>query len=218
MQADNTDVRAADGRASGDDGPADIELRTLFEAARAGDQAAWNALVDRYNRLVWSVARSFRLPTADAADAVQMTWLRLVENLDRISEPERLASWLGTTVRRECLQHLRRSSRVRTDGAGTDLLDTVPDPAPPIETALLDDERDQALWQAMGMLGDKCQQLLRVLMASPPPAYSAVAAALEMPIGSIGPARQRCLAQLKKIITTDPGSVSGGVPTPRGAR
>ncbi|MEO5831993.1 MAG: sigma-70 family RNA polymerase sigma factor [Nakamurella sp.] len=213
MQTDDSDVRAPDGP------PAELDLRALVEAARAGDQGAWNALVDRYNRLVWSVARSFRLPTADAADAVQMTWLRLVENLDRITEPERLASWLGTTVRRECLQHLRRSGRARTDGAGTDILDNVPDDAPPIETALLDDERDQALWQAMGMLGDKCQQLLRVLMASPPPPYSAVAAALEMPMGSIGPARQRCLAQLKKIITSEPGSATGGgIPAPRGSR
>lgn len=190
----------------------DADVAALVAAARAGDQAAWNALVDRYNRLVWSVARSFRLSTADAADAVQMTWMRLVENLDRITEPDRLASWLGTTVRRECLQHLRRSGRERADG-GTDVLDTVPDAAPPVDAALLDDERDRALWLAMGMLGEKCQQLLRVLMASPPPPYSAVAAALDMPMGSIGPARQRCLAQLKKIITAD-----GGVPAPRSSR
>lgn len=190
----------------------DADVAALVAAARAGDAAAWNALVDRYNRLVWSVARSFRLSTADAADAVQMTWMRLVENLDRITEPERLASWLGTTVRRECLQHLRRSGRERAD-RGTDVLDTVPDGAPPVDAALLDDERDRALWQAMGMLGEKCQQLLRVLMASPPPPYSAVAAALDMPMGSIGPARQRCLAQLKKIITAD-----GDVPAPRSSR
>ncbi len=188
------------------------EVAGLVTAARAGDPAAWNALVDRYNRLVWSVARSFRLSDADAADAVQLTWMRLVENLDRISEPERLASWLGTTARRECLQHLRRAGRVRTDPGG-EILEAVADPAPPVDAALLEDERDRALWQAMGMLGEKCQQLLRVLMASPPPPYSAVAAALDMPMGSIGPARQRCLAQLKKIITTDPDAA--GVPAPR---
>lgn len=190
----------------------EVDVAVLVAAARGGDQQAWNALVERYNRLVWSVARSFRLSTADAADAVQMTWMRLVENLDRITEPERLASWLGTTVRRECLQHLRRSGRAQIDAA-TDILEVVPDTAPPVDTALLDDERDRALWAAMGMLGGKCQQLLRVLMASPPPSYSAVAAALDMPIGSIGPARQRCLAQLKKIITAD-----GDIPAPRRPR
>jgi hypothetical protein len=89
----------------------------------------------------------------------------------------------------------------------------VPDDAPPIESAMLDDERDRALWRAMGMLGDKCQQLLRVLMASPPPAYTEVAATLEMPIGSIGPARKRCLAHLKKIVVED--GVLGELPRPR---
>lgn len=180
----------------------DVNVAALVEAARSGDQAAWNALVDRYTRFVWSIARSFRLSSADAADAVQMTWLRLVENLDRISDPDRLPSWLGTTVRRECLQHLRRSSRDRSE-SGSEFLMSVPDDAPPLETAMLDDERDRALWRAMGMLGGKCQQLLRVLMATPPPAYTDVAATLEMPIGSIGPARKRCLAQLKKIAMAD---------------
>lgn len=191
---------------------AEVDVPSLVAAARAGDQAAWNALVDRYTRFVWSIARSFRLNTADAGDAVQMTWLRLVENLDRITEPERLPSWLGTTVRRECLQHLRRSGRDRSE-AGGDYLMNVPDAAPPVETALLDEERDRALWQAMGMLGAKCQQLLRVLMATPPPAYTEVAAALEMPIGSIGPARKRCLTQLRRIVTED--DLLGDGPGPR---
>jgi RNA polymerase sigma factor (sigma-70 family) len=191
---------------------AEVDIARLVAAARGGDQAAWNTLVERYNRFVWSIARSFRLSTADAGDAVQMTWLRLVENLDRITEPDRLASWLGTTVRRECLQHLRRSSRDRSE-SGADYLFDVPDGAPPVETALLESERDRALWRAMGMLGSKCQQLLRVLMASPPPAYTEVAAALEMPIGSIGPARKRCLAQLKRIVIED-GAI-GEIPKPR---
>jgi RNA polymerase sigma factor (sigma-70 family) len=191
---------------------ADVEVSVLVSAARAGNQLAWNALVDRYNRFVWSIARSFRLSTADAGDAVQMTWLRLVENLDKISDPDRLASWLGTTVRRECLQHLRRSGRDRTDSS-TDYLVNVSDDAPPIETSMLESERDRALWQAMGMLGEKCQQLLRVLMASPPPAYTDVAQTLSMPIGSIGPARKRCLAQLRRIIETD--DVFDDVPRPR---
>ncbi len=201
MQINNVDVDRAE-----------LDIPALVAAARAGDQAAWNALVERYNRFVWSIARSFRLSTADAGDAVQMTWLRLVENLDRITEPDRLASWLGTTVRRECLQHLRRSTRDRSE-PGSEYLINVPDGAPAVESALLDDERDRALWKAMGMLGEKCQRLIRVLMASPPPAYTEVAAALEMPIGSIGPARQRCLAQLKKIIVND--AVLGELPRPR---
>jgi len=143
-----------------------------------------------------------------------MTWLRLVENLDKITEPDRIASWLGTTVRRECLQHLRRSGRDRSE-SGTEYLMNVSDDAPPLETAMLEEERDRALWQAMGMLGEKCQQLLRVLMASPPPAYTDVARTLSMPIGSIGPARKRCLAQLRRIVEAD--GAFDDLPRPREA-
>jgi RNA polymerase sigma factor (sigma-70 family) len=173
----------------------------LLEAARRGDQQAWNALVTDYNNLVWSIARSYRLDSADAYDAVQMTWLRLVENLNRINDPERLAGWLATTARRECLQLLRRSARERP--AGEDGLRDLPDPAPPLDAALLLDERDGALWRAFRVLGERCQQLLRVLMASPPPSYQEVAAALDMAIGTIGPARQRCLERLRRSIAAD---------------
>src|ERR1043165_5351882 len=87
------------------------EVAELVGAAAEGDQAAWNGLVDRYNGLVWSVARSFRLPPADASDVVQTTWLRLVEHLRRLEDPERVGAWLATTARRESLRSLRHNSR-----------------------------------------------------------------------------------------------------------
>lgn len=86
-------------------------MRSLVAAASRGDQAAWDAIVQRFSNLLWSIARGYRLDPIDASDVVQMTWLKLVENLDRIAEPEALASWLATTVRRECLQLIRRTSR-----------------------------------------------------------------------------------------------------------
>lgn len=173
----------------------------LLDAARLGDQAAWEALVADYNNLLWSIARGYRLETADAHDAVQMTWLRLVENLNRIKDPERLAGWLATTARRECLQLLRKSGRERP--ASDDVLLDIPDPAAPVDAALLLDERDGALWRAFRLIGERCQRLLRVLMASPPPSYLEVSAALDMAIGTIGPARQRCLEQLRRRIMAD---------------
>jgi RNA polymerase sigma factor (sigma-70 family) len=173
----------------------------LLAAARLGDQVAWDALVAGYNNLVWSIARAYRLATADANDAVQMTWLRLVENLNRIKDPDRLAGWLATTARRECLQLLRKSGRERP--ASDDVLDVIPDPAAQIDAALLLDERDGALWRAFRLIGERCQRLLRVLMASPPPSYQEVSAALDMAIGTIGPARQRCLEQLRRRIMAD---------------
>src|SRR6266516_3266327 len=86
-------------------------LTELLQAAAGGDQDAWGRLVDRYSRLVWAVARGHRLSQADAADVTQATWLRLVEHLDRIKEPERLGAWLATTARHESLRVIRRGGR-----------------------------------------------------------------------------------------------------------
>jgi len=179
----------------------------LLKAASAGDQAAWDTLVGRYNRLLWAIARGYRLDPAATADVVQTTWLRLVENLDRIHEPARLAGWLATTIRRECLQALRRSRR-ETPATTPEYLADAPDNARELDADLLDDERDAALWRVFGGLSDQCQSLLRVLMATPPPAYAEVAAALDMPIGTIGPTRGRCLAHLRRLVMVD--DVLGG--------
>ena len=178
------------------------DTAALLDAAKLGDQGAWYALVGRFNGLLWSIARGYRLDTADAGDAVQMTWLRLVENLTRIKDPERLASWLATTTRRECLQLLRRSGRERP-AFDQDALLQIADGAAPVDAALLLDERDGALWRAFTSIGERCQRLLRVLMASPPPSYQEVSAALDMPVGTIGPTRQRCLEQLRRVVLAD---------------
>ncbi|TWP47502.1 sigma-70 family RNA polymerase sigma factor [Lentzea tibetensis] len=168
----------------------------LLAAAARGDQASWNELVRKYNALLWSIARGFRLSTEDASDVVQNTWLRLVENLDRINQPDRLAAWLGTSARRECLQLLKRNTKTTT----VEELPELRDPAPEVDTSLLVDERDHALWQAVQRLSDKCYQLIRVLMADPPPSYADVAEMLGMPVGSIGPNRIRCLDKLRKQV------------------
>ena len=83
-----------------------MSLAELVEAAARGDQRAWNEIVERFQRLVWATARAHRLSSADAADVAQTTWLRLVENLDRIREPEHLGAWLATTARRESIRQL----------------------------------------------------------------------------------------------------------------
>ena len=180
----------------------DDDLERLLAAASGGDQAAWNTIVDRYNRLLWAIARGYGLDSASAADVVQTTWLRLVENLDRIAEPSRLAAWLSTTARRECLQVLRRSKRESPTQA-LEYLAGTPDNARELDAGLLDAERDAALWRAFGELSERCQLLLRVLMATPPPAYAEVAEALDIPIGTIGPTRKRCLAHLRRLAQDD---------------
>jgi len=175
------------------------DVAALLSAAAAGDEAAWGMLTDRFSRLVWAVARSYRMSSEDSADAVQNTWLRLLENLDRIRRPEALPGWLTTTARHEALGVLRRRGREvlsRGDDIGLDLADPVADD---LDAALLEDERDAALWRCFRSLTSRCQQLLRVLMASDRPAYAEVAVELGMPIGSIGPTRMRCLTQLRTL-------------------
>lgn len=182
-------VRTADASNAGD----------LVRRAATGDQVAWNDLIARYNDLLWSIARGYRLSTADAADAIQTSWLRLLENLGRITDPDRVAAWLATTTRRECLKTLQRGSRERPHPAGHSTLDSI-DIGNSVDQKLLRDEQDAELWAAFTDMSDRCQCLLRVLMASPPPSYEAVAEALEMPIGSIGPTRARCLARLRVLL------------------
>jgi RNA polymerase sigma factor (sigma-70 family) len=167
---------------------------SLITAAAAGDRGAWDAIVTQYAGLVWGVARSFRLSTADAADVSQVTWLRLVEHLHQIRNPDALGAWLATTARREAITLLRRRQEVpvpeldRVEASGDQ-------PAPGQE--LLVDERNRELWQAFRQLPARCQQLLRLLVLEPRTSYAAVAAALDVPVGSLGPTRARCLATLR---------------------
>ena len=171
-------------------------LTTLVRRAAGGEQDAWVSLVDRFENLLWSVGRAHRLTTADAADVVQTTWLRLLENLGRIDDPERLAGWLVTTARRECLRTLRHAGRAVLDD---DVLDVVDDRAPSLDAALLEHERDVALWESFGQLPERCQRLLRILVAADTTAYAEVSVAMDMPIGAIGPTRMRCLDKLRAL-------------------
>jgi RNA polymerase sigma factor (sigma-70 family) len=173
------------------------EVAALVQRARTGDRAAWEALVDRFTGLVWSVVRSFRFDDAAAADITQTAWLRLVEHLDEIHDPGHVGAWLATTTRRECLALLRRGRREIV--APYEDLERVDD-GPPVDTALLDTERDAELWAALAQVPDRCQRLLRILMSSPAPSYEQVSAALDMPMGSIGPTRARCLSHLKRAL------------------
>ena len=183
-------------------------LGELVRAAAQGDGASWNVIVDRFQGLVWATARAHRLSQTDAADVAQTTWLRLVENLDRIRDPERLGGWLATTARYECLRHIRLHGR-ELPSDQPDVFDAAADEPP--ELGLVEGERDGALWRAFGKLSDVCQSLLRLLVAEEEPSYETIGAALGIPIGSIGPTRMRCLAKLRAGIELDP-AFEGGAP------
>ncbi|MDM4719446.1 sigma-70 family RNA polymerase sigma factor [Micromonospora sp. WMMA1363] len=164
-------------------------------AAAGGDQAAWDALVRRYARLVWAVARGFRLGEADAADVSQATWLRLVENLGQLRNPASVGAWLATTARREALALLRSRREVPMPESATP--EPVDDTQPAPWQRLVAEETDAELWHAFRGLPARCQELLRLLVLEPTQSYAVAAAALSVPIGSLGPTRARCLAALR---------------------
>ncbi len=175
----------------------------FVRAAAAGDQLAWGQLVGRYNSMVWSIVRSFRLGDDDSVDVVQTVWMRLVENLNRVIEPEAVGTWLATTARNECLSQLRRRGRQALPVEAA-VFDTVDSREPPPEDHLIVAERDHTLWAALKRVSAQCQQLLRILAAEPPPSYQEISAVLGMPVGSIGPTRARCLEKLRNCIAVDP--------------
>lgn len=168
----------------------------LVRAAAQGDDQAWEELVDRFAGLVWAVARSHGLSAADAADVSQSTWLKLAEHAPGIRQPERIGGWLATTARNESVRILRRGRRVVLVGGGQEV--PVGEETSDVASRLLEEERDKELIQAFEALPSRCKTLLRVLTAAPAPSYAEASVVLEMPIGSIGPTRARCLQHLRR--------------------
>ncbi len=184
-------------------GGVSVELAELVRAAGEGDQVAWNSIVERFSGLIWATVRAHRLSTGDGAEVVQTTWLRLVEHLDRIRDPERLGGWLATTARRECLRCLRTGGRAIPVDDDSVFDRAAPNSGPELDADLLRDERDTGVWRAFGRISDRCQRLLRILTADPPPTYEDISETLAMPIGSIGPTRQRCLDRLRTELVAE---------------
>jgi RNA polymerase sigma factor (sigma-70 family) len=171
----------------------------LVRLAAAGDLGAWEQLVERYGRLIWSITVEFRLVESDAADVTQTTWLRLFEHIGRLEHPDRVASWLAATARHECLRHVAARKRIVL-GHDDDDLTSVVAQVPEVDERLLADERAQVVRTALTRLPKRHQRLLEMLMADPPASYADISDELELPIGSIGPTRGRCLARLRVIL------------------
>jgi RNA polymerase sigma factor (sigma-70 family) len=178
--------------------PADPTVVSLVVAARGGDQHAWNAIVDRYAPLVWAICRRHDLSRLDTDDVGQSVWLKLVEHLEDIRDPAALPGWIATTTRNECLRVLR-TSRSREQAEHLAEPDGFSDGGyGEIDLELERAQRHVALRLAFRELRPRCQELLSQLFQEPRPAYREIGATLGMKIGSIGPSRERCLAELRR--------------------
>ena len=171
------------------------ELARLAREAAAGDMHAWTDLVRRLDGVLHGVARRYRLPASDVDDVVQTTWLRALANVDQLSEPGAIAGWLSVIARREAMRALQRGVReiLTEDSHAVDELD----PTSP-EALAIESERRAALRGAVTRLPGRERSLLSSMLASPQPTYEQLSSRLDMPVGSIGPTRDRALARLRK--------------------
>jgi RNA polymerase sigma factor (sigma-70 family) len=181
-------------------------IASLMSAARQGREDALGEIVTELSPLLWQVARATGLSTGDAEDVLQTVWLRLVSHLEGIHDSAALTGWLVVTTRREAWR-VRAAGR-RQFPADHETLDELPDDGPGSEEQVIVDDERQALWAAIGRLSTRCQELLRIIAFAPRPDYTAVALALGMPVGSIGPTRGRCLAKLRALLADESGGSS----------
>jgi RNA polymerase sigma factor (sigma-70 family) len=169
-------------------------LSALVRAAAARDDRAWEALYARFSPTLRAAARGFRLCPADVDDVVQQTWLAALRHIHTIEKPEAICGWLLVTARREALRTMQRRVReVLTDELPEH---AVPDAVPP-ESELIKDEERRAVQTAVRRLHGRKQLVLDALLRTPDASYVDLAERLQMPIGSVGPTRERALERLR---------------------
>jgi RNA polymerase sigma factor (sigma-70 family) len=173
-------------------------VNDLVMRAENGDKQAWDALVERYAPLIWSICRGHQLNSADASDVGQRVWLQLVTQLGKVRDPAALPGWLATTTQRECgsIRPATRASQAL--GRALDAGHIPGQQTGMAEQELLAAERHAALREAFTRLPPGCQRLIAVLIEDLPMPYTQISARLGIPVGSIGPSRRRCLEKLRR--------------------
>jgi RNA polymerase sigma factor (sigma-70 family) len=172
----------------------DDDIALVVKEAATGNQVAWEQLVARFSPMVASIARTYRLNRSDTEDVCQTVWLRLVEGIAVIRDPERIAAWLAAVTRNESLRFIRRSGR-EAPVADTGLDDT-PSIDHDADEGILAGETSKAVQAAIDRLPDRAREVVRMLLADPAPGYDDVAAELGIPVNSVGPTRCRALRAL----------------------
>jgi RNA polymerase sigma factor (sigma-70 family) len=172
----------------------------LLRIAVGGNPAAWEQIVRRYEPAVAAMITTYRLQEADARDATQRTWLRLLESHRQIREPEALGGWLKTTARRECLRILAEQRRIDPLPEVAEYMDTAVD----VERSVVEIDQARQLRGLLATLPTRSFALLSSLFQDDPPGYAQLSAATGIPVGSIGPTRARALRKLRRMV--DEGS------------
>lgn len=178
----------------------------LLLACRSGDQAAWGALINRYQRLMYAIPRRAGLDDDQAADVFQEVFTTLFQKLDHIDQPERLHSWLVTTARRKTWRVISKERANRSkvgdeDDESADELSRIPDNAALPDEVLLKLEEQHRVRTALATLDDRCRKLLTLLFyEAEPPSYAEIAISLGASEGSIGPTRARCLEKMLRLL------------------
>lgn len=170
----------------------------LIRGCKKGQARAWDRLVKKYERLVFSIPRSYGLSPADAADVSQLTFTILIQSLDSLTEESNVKAWLATVARRHTWRLMERGRR-EGPGREDDLADT---------PWLLGGEGPSERWETIDWLdgglskmGEPCRRLLTALyLDASEPSYAEISERLGMPIGSIGPTRARCLRHLRAAL------------------
>ncbi len=168
---------------------------------RAGDGAALDELVHLLTPMLWHTVRAYRLDRPTAEDVVQATWLALVRSGDGLADPQAVVRWLSVTARREAWRVAKRQQRQQP--AEDEVLQSHAPTEPAVEDVVVRDHRDRALWAAVATLPERCQRLLRVVAFADRPDYEQLSQDLQMPVGSIGPTRGRCLGKLRAALAAD---------------
>ena len=179
----------------------------LVVACLRGEQAAWDALVDRYAALIYSIPLKYGLSEVDAADVFQTVCLTLLEKLGSLREPRGLPAWIITTTSRQCWAVIRQQTREQGRAAGERGLESAaepPDPLPLPEETVLALERQYLVRRAVSQLTPRCRELVEKLFllgdASATSSYQELAGRLGMPLNSLGPTRSRCLRHLRRLL------------------
>jgi RNA polymerase sigma factor (sigma-70 family) len=169
--------------------------KALIDACLQGEEQAWSALIVRYSRLIYSIPIRFGFSQTIADEIFQETCLALLEGLHNLQNHDRLSSWIMTVSRRSCIRRMRQKSEVEMD---EDWETAVPANEPPLESSLILLEQENLIYRALENLEPRCQKLLTALfLTEPAPSYEEIAQQFDIPIGSIGPYRARCLKKLR---------------------